>query len=72
MSDLDDEVKETKASRFQKILDKLKRQLVNLTKRNLNKLKNQWIKIVIFIRIKGVYMLRNSTTKILSFLRRRH
>ena len=77
MSDLDDEVKETKATRFQKILDKLALIEKAVNKPNEEKpkqikKKKQWIKIVIFIRIKGVYMLRNSTTKILSFLRRRH
>ena len=62
MSDIDDEVKETKATKFQRILDKL--ELIEKAVNKLNEdkpkpVKNQWIKIVMLTRIREAYMLIN-------------
>ena len=60
MSDVDDEVKETKATKFQRILDKLE-----LIEKAVNKLneekpkqikKNQWIKTAMLLRIREMFV----------------
>ena len=61
MSDVDDVVKPIKRISSQKILEKLElieKKLEELLN-NLNKLKSQWIKIVMLTRIREAYMLIN-------------
>ena len=62
MSDIDDEVKETKATKFQRILDKL--ELIEKAVNKLNEdkpkpVKNYWIKIVMLTRIREACLLIN-------------
>ena len=75
MSDVDDEVKETKATKFQRILDKL--ELIEKAVNKLNEEKPKQIKKPMdkdsdAYKNKRMFMSINLITRTLSFQRKRH